>query len=142
MHIQDISRAFLAVLEAPREAVHNQAFNVGSSQENYQIRDIADIVQEVVPGCTVQYAEGGGPDPRCYHVNCDKLTAHIPGFKTEWTVRRGVEELYASYVQNGLTAEMFPRYVRLKQDSGAARGMASSTPMLRWRAVGGRRLAT
>ncbi len=92
------------MLEAPREAIHNQAFNVGSSQENYQIRDVADMVQEVVPGCTVKYLEGGGPDPRCYRVNCDKLTAHIPGFKTEWTVRRGVEELYESFVRNGLTA--------------------------------------
>jgi nucleoside-diphosphate-sugar epimerase len=113
VHVQDISRAFLAVLEAPRETVHNQSFNVGSSQENYQIRDIADMVQAVVPGCSVKYLEGGGPDPRCYKVNCDKLTRHIPTFKTEWTVRRGVDELYASYVRNGLTAEMFAGYVRL-----------------------------
>jgi hypothetical protein len=82
-----LSPRFLAVLEAPREAVHNQSFNVGSSQENYQIREIADMVREVVPGCSVEYMEGGGPDPRCYKVNCDKLTAHIPNFKTEWTVR-------------------------------------------------------
>jgi nucleoside-diphosphate-sugar epimerase len=113
VHVQDISRAFLAVLEAPRDAVHNQSFNVGSSQENYQIRDIADMVQAVVPGCSVKYLEGGGPDPRCYKVNCDKLTRHIPSFKTEWTVRRGVEELYASYVKNGLTKDMFANYVRL-----------------------------
>src|SRR3954464_5116659 len=113
VHVQDISRAFLAVLEAPREAVHNQSFNVGSSQENYQIRDIADMVREVVPGCSVKYLEGGGPDPRCYKVNCDKLTRHIPTFHTEWTVRKGVEELYAAYVQNGLTKEMFANYVRL-----------------------------
>jgi len=113
VHVQDISRAFLAVLEAPRDAVHNQSFNVGSSHENYQIREIADMVKEVVPSCTVKYMEGGGPDPRCYRVNCDKIQAHIPGFKTEWTVRKGVEELYASYVRNKLTAEMFANYVRL-----------------------------
>jgi nucleoside-diphosphate-sugar epimerase len=113
VHVQDISRAFLAVLEAPRDAVHNQSFNVGSSQENYQIREIADMAGEVVPGCAVKYMEGGGPDPRCYKVNCDKLTRHIPAFKIEWTVRKGVEELYASYVQNGLTKEMFANYVRL-----------------------------
>ena len=65
VHIRDISHAFLAVLEAPREAIHNQAFNVGSSEENYQIRDVATIVQAVVPGCSVKYLEGGGPDPRC-----------------------------------------------------------------------------
>jgi nucleoside-diphosphate-sugar epimerase len=115
VHIQDISRAFLAVLEAPREAIHNQAFNVGSSQENYQIRDVAAMVEEVVPGCSVRYLEGGGPDPRCYRVNCDKLTAHIPSFRTDWTVRKGVEELYASFVREGLTGEMFERYVRLKR---------------------------
>lgn len=113
VHVQDISRAFLAVLEAPREAVHNQSFNVGSSTENYQIREIADMVRDVVPGCTVKYMEGGGPDPRCYKVNCDKLTHRIPPFTTEWTVRKGVEELYASYVKNGLTKEMFANYVRL-----------------------------
>jgi nucleoside-diphosphate-sugar epimerase len=115
VHVQDISRAFLAVLEAPLDAVHNEAFNVGSSQENYQIRDVAAIVQEVVPGCSVKYMEGGGPDPRCYRVNCDKLQARIPGFKTDWTVRRGAQELYGAFVQNGLTAEMFSRFVRLKK---------------------------
>jgi nucleoside-diphosphate-sugar epimerase len=115
VHIEDISRAFLAVLEAPREAIHNQAFNVGSSQENYQIRDIAAMVEDVVPGCTIEYLEGGGPDPRCYRVNCDKLTAHIPSFRTKWTVRKGVEKLYASFVREGLTREMFDGYVRLKR---------------------------
>jgi nucleoside-diphosphate-sugar epimerase len=115
VHVQDISRAFLAVLEAPRDAIHNEAFNVGSSYENYQIRDVASIVQEIVPGCSVSYLEGGGPDPRCYRVNCDKLRRHIPGFKTEWSVRRGAQELYTSYVENGLTKEMFAGYVRLKR---------------------------
>jgi nucleoside-diphosphate-sugar epimerase len=115
VHIRDISRAFLAVLEAPREAIHNEAFNVGSSQENYQIRDVADIVQSIVPECSVSYLEGGGPDPRCYRVNCDKLTRHIPEFKTEWTVRRGAEELYSSFVQNGLTSDKFAGFVRLKR---------------------------
>ncbi|HET9384228.1 MAG TPA: SDR family oxidoreductase [Gemmatimonadales bacterium] len=113
VHVQDISRAFLAVLEAPRAAIHNQAFNVGGSGENYQIRDIASIVQEVVPGCTVRYQEGGGPDPRCYRVSCDKIAVHVPGFRTEWTVRRGVEELYTAFVKHGLTREMFAKYVRL-----------------------------
>ena len=113
VHVQDISRAFLAVLAAPREAIHNQAFNVGSSQENYQIRDIAAIVQEVVPGCVVKYLEGGGPDPRCYRVSCDKLTKYIPDFRTEWTVRRGAEELYTNFVKHGLTRQMFAGYVRL-----------------------------
>ena len=113
VHVEDISRAFLAVLEAPREAVHNEAFNVGSSQENYQIREIAAMVEEVVPRCSVKYLEGGGPDPRCYRVNCDKLSRHVPAFRTKWTVRRGVEELHESFVRHGLTGEMFAGYVRL-----------------------------
>jgi nucleoside-diphosphate-sugar epimerase len=133
VHVRDISRAFLAVLEAPREAVHNEAFNVGSSRENYQIRDVASIVQDVVPGCTVKYLEGGGPDPRCYRVNCDKLSRHIPGFATEWTVRRGAEEMYEAVVRNGLTAEMFAGYVRLNKIQSQMRdGRLDAS--LRWRA--------
>jgi len=131
VHIRDISRAFLAVLEAPREAVHNQAFNVGSSDENYQIRDVADIVREVVPGCTVRYMEGGGPDPRCYRVNCDKLTRHVPGFRTEWTVRKGAEEMYAQMMRNHMTAEMFNGYVRLKRIQSLL-GSGRIDPSLRW----------
>jgi nucleoside-diphosphate-sugar epimerase len=135
VHVQDISRAFLAVLEAPREAVHNQAFNVGSSKENYQIREIADMVREVVPGCTIKYMEGGGPDPRCYRVNCDKLTRHIPGFATEWTVRKGVDELYAAYKANGLTKEMFAGYVRLKRIQDLLADGRIDGTSLRWRSA-------
>jgi nucleoside-diphosphate-sugar epimerase len=115
VHVRDIAAAFLAVLEAPRESVHNQAFNVGNTKENYQIRDVAAIVHEVVPGCSVKYLEGGGPDPRCYRVNCDKLTGTIPSFQTQWTVRQGVEELYRAFVGAVLTSETFARYVRLHQ---------------------------
>jgi len=114
VHVRDISRAFLLVLEAPREAVHNQAFNVGSTDENYQIRDVADLVQQSVPGCTVRYQEGGGPDPRCYRVRCDKLTGRV-GFRTEWTVRAGVKELYECCVREGLTRDGLERYVRLNR---------------------------
>jgi nucleoside-diphosphate-sugar epimerase len=134
VHIRDISKAFLAVLEAPRDAIHNQAFNVGSSEENYQIRDVADIVKDIVPGCSIKYLEGGGPDPRCYRVSCDKLQRHIPGFKTEWTVRRGVEELYASFVKNGLTADQFNSFVRLKRIEAHLRD-GRLDPALRWRAA-------
>jgi nucleoside-diphosphate-sugar epimerase len=136
VHIEDISRAFLAVLEAPREAVHNQAFNVGSSQENYQIRDVAAMVQEVVPGCVVKYLEGGGPDPRCYRVNCDKLSRHIPGFCTRWTVRRGVEELYGGFVRHGLTRQMFAGYVRLARIQDLMRAGRLDVRM-RWRTTSG-----
>ncbi len=97
VHVGDISRAFVAILEAPREAIHNEAFNVGSSAENYQIRDVAAIVLDIVPGSSIRYVEGGGPDPRCYRVNCDKLGRHVPGFTTAWDVRRGATELYDSF---------------------------------------------
>jgi nucleoside-diphosphate-sugar epimerase len=136
VHIEDISRAFLAVLEAPREAVHNQAFNVGGTGENYQIRDVAAIVQEIVPGCSVKYLEGGGPDPRCYRVNCDKIARHLPGFRTQWTVRRGVEELYESFARHGLTREMFARYVRLARIQELLRGGRLDATM-RWRSLSG-----
>jgi nucleoside-diphosphate-sugar epimerase len=133
VHIEDISRAFLAIMEAPREAVHNQAFNVGSTTENYQVREIADMVREVVPGCTVRYLEGGGPDPRCYRVNCDKLTAHVPGFRLKWTVRQGVAELYDAFRTHGLTPEMFAGYVRLARIRDLMQAEALG-PDLRWRA--------
>jgi len=134
VHIEDISRAFLAGLEAPREAVHNQAFNIGHTSENYQIREIADMVREVVPGCTVRYLEGGGPDPRCYRVNCDKAATSLPGFRTEWTVRRGVEELYDAFKTNALTPSAFQRYFRLPRiQAHLQSGRLDST--LRWQPV-------
>jgi nucleoside-diphosphate-sugar epimerase len=132
VHVRDICKAFLAVLEAPRDAIHNEAFNVGSSSENYQIRDIAVIVEEVVPGCTVRYLDGGGPDPRCYRVSCEKLRQHVSGFRTEWTVRRGVEELYSHFLKYGLTAEQFAAFVRLNRIQEHLKGNRLSRT-LRWR---------
>jgi nucleoside-diphosphate-sugar epimerase len=107
VHVEDICRAFLAVLHAPRELVHNEAFNVGSTEENYQVRDLAAMVKEIVPGSKVTYAEGGGPDLRCYRVNCGKLAKTLPEFRPQWTVRRGIEELYAAFSRYGLTRDEF-----------------------------------
>lgn len=117
VHVEDISRAFLAVLQAPREAIHNQAFNVGRSQENYQIRDLADMVQKVVPGSRVTYAPGGGPDPRCYRVDCSKIASMLPEFKPQWTVAQGMQQLYAAFQKHGLTKDEFlgGKYFRIKQ---------------------------
>jgi nucleoside-diphosphate-sugar epimerase len=117
VHIEDIARAFLAVLEAPRELVHNEAFNVGRSTENYQIRQLADLVKTVVPGSTVRYAADGGPDPRCYRVSCDKITARLPAYRPQWTVRAGMEELYDAFRRGRLTREDFDgdRYVRMRR---------------------------
>jgi nucleoside-diphosphate-sugar epimerase len=115
VHVQDIARAFVAVLVTPRERVHNEAFNVGQSTENYQVRDVARMVTETVPGSRVRYAPGGGPDPRCYRVSCDKLAARLPEFRPRFTVRAGIEELYDAYKAVPLTAEDFhERYVRLR----------------------------
>ncbi|MEZ6016793.1 MAG: SDR family oxidoreductase [Planctomycetota bacterium] len=115
VHIRDISKAFIAALEAPRELVHNIAFNVGSTAENYRMHEVAEIVREVVPGSEVEIAPGAGPDKRCYRVNCDKIQRDL-GFECEWTVRRGVEELYEAYKAHGLTAEEFnsSRYLRIR----------------------------
>jgi nucleoside-diphosphate-sugar epimerase len=107
VHIEDISRAFVAVLEAPRELVHDEAFNVGRSDENYRIRDVAEIVREVVPGSRVSYAEGASADIRNYRVNCDKIAATLPGFQPRWTVRAAVEELHAAFEAEGLQIEDF-----------------------------------
>jgi nucleoside-diphosphate-sugar epimerase len=116
VHIEDIGRAFLAVLHAPRDLIHNQAFNVGRTEENYQVRDIAELVKDVVPGSRVTYAAGGGPDPRSYRVDCGKIASTLPEFKPQWTVRCGIEELYASYKRHGLTLEEFlgTNYMRIK----------------------------
>jgi len=115
VHIEDIARAFIAVLKAPREVVHNQAFNVGDSEENYQIRDLAEIVRETVPGSRIEYSPDAGPDKRCYRVDCSKLPHSLRTFKRHWNARRGAEELYAAYQKVGLRLEDFegPRYKRI-----------------------------
>ncbi len=120
VHVEDICRAFVAVLGAPRDLVHNQAFNVGRTEENYQIRDVASMVEEIVPGSRVKYAEGGGPDLRCYRVNCDKIARTLPGFRPQWTVRRGIEQLYAAYKKQPLTRGEFTgaKYLRIKRIKG------------------------
>ena len=116
VHIEDISRAFLAVIEAPRELVHNEAFNVGMDEENYQVRDLAEIVRDTVPGCRIEYAEGGGPDKRCYRVDCSKIRRVVPSFAPIWNARRGAEELHEAYKHYGLTLEDFEgaRYMRIR----------------------------
>lgn len=115
IHIEDICRAFMAVLSAPTEAIHNQAFNVGITEENYQVRDLAQIVSETVPGCKIEYLANGGPDPRSYRVNFSKLKNQVPGFQPQWNVRRGAQELYAACKEASLTLQDFdgPRFKRI-----------------------------
>jgi nucleoside-diphosphate-sugar epimerase len=115
VHIRDIAQAFIAVLHAPRELVHNEAFNVVPPHENYRIRQLAEIVAETVPGSRVKYADGASADTRCYRVDGSKIMRTLPEFKPQWDVRRGAAELYAAYQQSGLSLEEFegPRYKRL-----------------------------
>jgi nucleoside-diphosphate-sugar epimerase len=117
VHVEDISGALLAVLHAPRDLVHDEAFNVGASAENYRIREVAQTVEDVVPGARASFAEGGGPDKRSYRVDCSKIARVLPAFEPRWTVRRGVGQLYDAYARNGLTLEEFTgtRYLRIKR---------------------------
>lgn len=137
VHVEDIARAFLAALEAPRAVVHNQAFNVGRTGENYRVRDLAEMVREIVPGSRVRYAEGGGPDPRSYRVNCDKLANTIPGYRPQWSVRAGMVQLHEAFRRHQLTEEQFvsDRYQRIKhitklQEQGRLDGS------MRWASAG------
>jgi nucleoside-diphosphate-sugar epimerase len=117
VHIEDISRAFIALMEAPRDLVHNQAFNIGRADENYQVRDLAGFVKETVPGCEIEYAGKGGTDPRNYRVDFTKLARTFPNLKLQWTARRGAQELYEAYKAAGLTAAELQgrRFIRLNQ---------------------------
>ncbi|MCA9741052.1 MAG: SDR family oxidoreductase [Deferribacteres bacterium] len=115
VHIEDISRAFLAALAAPRELVHNQAFNIGRPEENYRIREIAEIVKDTVPGCQIDYAEDAGPDKRCYRVDSSKIQNTLAAFQPQWTAKKGAAQLYDAYKNTGVTLEEFegPKYKRI-----------------------------
>jgi len=117
VHIEDISRAFAAMLEAPRELVHDQAFNIGRPEDNVQIREIAEMVRDAVPGSDVSLADGAGPDLRNYRVDFSKLADTFPDLKLQWTVRDGVGELITAYAKYGLTYDDFvgSRFVRLRK---------------------------
>ncbi|HTY06453.1 MAG TPA: SDR family oxidoreductase [Gemmatimonadales bacterium] len=117
VHVEDFSRAFIAVLEAPRERIHNQAFNVGRTDENYRVSQLAEFVRRAVPGTTIRYAEGGGPDPRSYRVNCDKLARAVPAYKPQWRVPDGVAQLVESYRAAGFGKEQWTgtRFFRIRR---------------------------
>ena len=117
VHIEDISRAFLAVLEAPRELVHGEAFNVGQPEDNVQVKDIADLVRETVSGSSVSFAEDAGPDLRNYRVDFAKLAGTFPDLDLRWRVQDGVNELVTAYARYGLTYDDFTstRFVRLRR---------------------------
>lgn len=125
VHVEDIASAFLSVLDAPRRLVHDEAFNVGSSEENYRIWEVAEIVEDIVPDARATFAAEGGPDKRSYQVDCSKIARVLATFEPRWTVRRGVEQLSEAYERNDLSFEQFTgtRYLRINrvrelQDSG------------------------
>ena len=135
VHVQDIAMAFAQALTAPKAAVHNQAFNVGAGGENYQVRDLAGIVNDLLPEASVEYV-GKNPDPRNYRVSFDKIHRTLPGFRPTWTARLGARQLLDGYRANGLTAEIFqgPSFTRLPHlKSLLAQSRLDSS--LRWRTL-------
>lgn len=136
VHVEDVCLAFLAVLDADRETVHNEAFNVARNEDNLRIRQIADMVAEQVPGSRVDYAPDAGPDKRCYRVDASKIQRVLPHFQPKWSVRTGITELYETYKQVGLTLEAFEgaEFSRIKYlRKLIADGRIDDT--LRWQAV-------
>lgn len=126
VHIEDICTAFIASIEAPREAIHNQAFNVGRNEENYQIRDVADYVRAGIPNSSIEYAPGGEADTRCYRVNFSKIAEQLPGFAPGWTVPGGVAQLREQFEQRGLSFDdlegsKFMRIKRIREHIEAGR---------------------
>ncbi|MGB6546043.1 MAG: SDR family oxidoreductase [Candidatus Acidiferrales bacterium] len=117
IHIRDIVAAAIAAFEAPQGAIHNETFNVGRAEENYRVSELAAIVAETVPGSSVEYAPGGGPDLRCYRISCAKIARVLTGFCPHWTARKGAQELYDAYRTAGLTREDMEggRFTRLKR---------------------------
>ncbi len=134
VHIEDIGRAFIAVMEAPRDKVHGEAFNVGRNQDNYRVREIANIVQATVPGCEIEYAPDGGPGPSCYRVDCSKIQRVLPEFQPQWDACKGAKQLYETFQKVGLTLEEFegPKYSRIAHVRSLLQS-GSLGDQLRWR---------
>jgi nucleoside-diphosphate-sugar epimerase len=117
VHIEDISRAVAAVLAAPRHKIHNEAFNVGRNDENYQIKELAQMVADTIPNCELTFAEGAGPDTRNYRVSFDKYERTFPSFPLQWQARRAAADIYSAYRRIGLDRDEYegPRYKRIAQ---------------------------
>jgi nucleoside-diphosphate-sugar epimerase len=117
VHVEDICRAFIAALQAPRENVFNQAFNIARAKENYRIREIAEIVKDTVPNCEIELAPDAGPDTRCYRVATSKVEQMLPQWKPQWDARKGARQLHEAYRRIGLTLEEFEgsKYKRIAQ---------------------------
>ena len=129
VHIEDISRAFIAALEAPDQTVYNTAFNIGRTAENFRIREIADMVHSKVEGSVVSYADSAGPDTRTYQVSFVKAETELPGYSPKWTLPEGIAQLLAGFAQQGLKPDEFEdaRYSRIASlKARIASGMIST----------------
>ncbi len=134
VHIADISLAAIAMLTAPKEVVHNQAFNVGLNSENYQIRELAQVVQETVPNCEIGFANGAEPDKRNYRVDFSKYSHSFPEHKLRWNVRQGAKEIFDLYQRYELKKDEYegPQYKRIAQIK-LLLGTGQLDDTLRWR---------
>jgi len=134
VHVEDICRAFVAALEAPRETVHAQAFNVGRPEENYRISELAEIVRDTVPGCTIEFAGDAQPDTRNYRVDTSKIARTLPSFRPQWTARKGAQQLYQAFREARITLEDIEgwRYRRIGQLRKLLAG-GQLAPDLRWK---------
>jgi nucleoside-diphosphate-sugar epimerase len=133
VHIRDISKATAALLDAPPEAISGAAFNIGTAEQNYQIRTLAEIVQRRMPSCEIEFAEGASADSRSYRVDFAKFATQFPDCAYEWTAERGADELATAYERIGLTADELTgeRYLRLGRLKRLLRE-ESLTDELRW----------
>lgn len=130
VHIEDISRAFIAALKSPRDLVHNQVFNVGITEENYRVRELAEIAKETVPNSKIEYARDAEPDKRSYKVDFSKIKRTLPMFKPRWTAHSGAKQLYDAYRKVGIVLEDFegPRYRRITHlENSVSRGYLDKT---------------
>jgi nucleoside-diphosphate-sugar epimerase len=133
VHAADIARAFTAALAAPRESVHDLAFNIGSEINNVTVAEIAEQVAEAVSGAKVVITGENGADPRSYRVDFSRFRAAIPGFDCEWTVKQGALELADAYREHGLTREDFERRFTRLAVLRAATEAGAVDDTLRWR---------
>lgn len=116
VHVLDICNAVVSSVEAPRESIHNQIFNVGHNGDNYQVREIAEIVGKTFPGCEVTMGSSAG-DNRSYRVNFDKIHSKLPGFRCDWDARKGAAQLRELFERIDMPKEIFEfrAFTRLKQ---------------------------
>lgn len=136
VHIEDVSRAFISVLNAPLDLVHNQVYNIGVTGENYQVKKLAQIVRETVPGSRIEYSKDAGPDKRSYQVDFSKLSHNLKDYKPQWNARSGAQQLYDTYRKVGFTYEdlVGPKYKRIKCIKDLlSKGRIDAT--LRWRTI-------